>query len=108
MTEAQSVALIGVRNGDATSFAIICDSGGSRVINGSAIQWNILFENGVSAANTTNSPSTIFIARERASSTPASTLRVTRCTFGSISKSLKTRRRAAWAWRRILVEGLEH
>ena len=94
ITDAQRVALSGVRNGDATSFAIICDSGGSRFINGSAIQWNTRSENGVSAANTANNPRMIFIARERASSTPASTLRVTRCTLGSIWKSL-TRRRTA-------------
>ena len=86
------------------SFAIICESACILRMSGSAIQWNTLSANGVSAAKITMSPSSIFIARERASSAPSSSLRVTMRVFGSIEKSLTRRMAAAGTWPRILVE----
>ena len=96
-TDTHSVALSGVRNGEATSFAIIFASAGRRAIIGSAISLNTRSENGVSARAIAPSASNIFTPRERASRTPSSRLRPIRRALGSIWKSFTEGAR----WRRV-------
>src|SRR5262249_13599067 len=60
-------SLIGVRNGDATSVAIIVPPCGRCLIKGSASQPYSLFANGISASRITSTAATAFRSRSRSS-----------------------------------------